>query len=176
MKIFINPGHGGKDPGAVGKNGTKEAQIVAEIAEILRKRLVLNAYPVEVYQQNRSLSEVAAKENVSKSTLFISIHCNSHKKTEAHGLEVWYYEGSYKGMQLARIMQEQLVNGTGLTDRGIKSSAGLYVLRKTIAPAILIELPFISNPIEEQYLLNNKKKLADCIWEAIKIYNREGMI
>lgn len=176
MKIFINPGHGGKDPGAVGKNGTKEAQIVAEIAEILRKRLVLNAYPVEVYQQNRSLSEVAAKENASKSTLFISIHCNSHKKPEAHGLEVWYYEGSYKGIQLARIMQEQLVNGTGLTDRGIKSSAGLYVLRKTIAPAILIELPFISNPIEEQYLLNNKKKLADCIWEAIKIYNREGMI
>lgn len=176
MKIFINPGHGGKDSGAVGKNGTKEAQIVAEIAEILRKRLVLNAYPVEVYQQNRSLSEVAAKENTSKSTLFISIHCNSHKKPEAHGLEVWYYEGSHKGMQLARIMQEQLVNGTGLTDRGIKSSAGLYVLRKTIAPAILIELPFISNPIEEQYLLNNKKKLADCIWEAIKIYNREGMI
>lgn len=176
MKIFINPGHGGKDPGAVGKNGTKEAQIVAEIAEILRKRLVLNAYPVEVYQQNLSLSEVAAKENVSKSTLFISIHCNSHKKPEAHGLEVWYYEGSHKGMQLARIMQEQLVNGTGLTDRGIKPSAGLYVLRKTIAPAILIELPFISNPIEEQYLLNNKKKLADCIWEAIKIYNREGMI
>lgn len=176
MKIFINPGHGGKDPGAVGKNGTKEAQIVAEIAEILRKRLVLNAYPVEVYQQNRSLSEVATKENVSKSTLFISIHCNSHKKPEAHGIEVWYYEGSHKGMQLARIMQEQLVNGTGLSDRGIKPSAGLYVLRKTIAPAILIELPFISNPIEEQYLLNNKKKLADCIWEAIKIYNREGMI
>lgn len=176
MKIFLNPGHGGKDPGAVGKNGTKEAQIVAEIAEILRKRLVLNYYPVEVYQQEKSLAEVVRKENASKATIFISIHCNSHKKPEAHGLEVWYYEGSHKGMQLARIMQEQLVNGTGLTDRGIKSSAGLYVLRKTTAPAILIELPFISNPIEEQYLLSNKKKLADCIWEAIKIYNQTGLI
>lgn len=176
MKIFLNPGHGGKDCGAVGKAGTKEAQIVAEIAEILKKRLTLNAYPVELYQQQRALTEVAAKENASNATLFISIHCNSHQKRTAHGVEVWYYEGSKKGEALAKIMQEQLVNGTGLADRGIKESAGLYVLRKTKAPAILVELPFISNPTEEQYLLHNKQKLADCMWEAIKIYNKEGML
>ena len=47
MKIFLNPGHGGADPGAVSKTGTKEEDITAKIADILYNRLKLNGYPVE---------------------------------------------------------------------------------------------------------------------------------
>lgn len=176
MKIFLNPGHGGTDPGAVSKSGTKESDITAKVAEILAARLKLNWYPVQVFQQSKNVYEVSKEENKSGATLFISIHCNSHTSSTANGTEVLYQKYSIKGGQLAKIMQEQLIKATGLSNRGIKPRENLHVLNKTKAPAILIELAFISNRKEEKLLKEQPELFAGAIWEAIKIYKKEGLI
>lgn len=168
MKIFLNPGHGGTDPGAVSKTGTKEAEITKEICQILADRLKLNGYNFCVFQQKQSFFEIVKEENKSGATLFISVHCNSFKDVSANGVETLYYSTSKKGKQIAGIMQNEIVKATCLRNRGIKTNDGLYVLKHTKAPAILIECAFISNPTEEALLKNNPKLFADAIFEGIK--------
>lgn len=176
MKIFLNPGHGGADPGACSKSGTKEAAICETICSILGKRLKLNYYPVEIYQQKNSVFEVSKVENISNSTCFISIHCNAAAASSAHGVEVLYCQGSKKGEQLAKIALEHLVKTTGLTNRGIKPRSDLHVLNRTKAPAILIETAFISNPAEEKLLKEQPELFSNAIWEAIKEFKQKGLI
>lgn len=176
MKIFLNAGHGGTDPGACSKSGTKEADITARVVEILAARLKKNWYPVECYQQIKSVFEVPKVENKSGATLFISVHCNSFTKSTAHGVETWYCQGSQKGEKIASLVQEQLVKGTKLTNRGIKKSSTLCVLNKTKAPAILVELAFISNPDEEKLLKEKPEMFADALWEGIKVLKAKGLI
>lgn len=168
MKIFINSGHGGKDPGAVSKSGNKEADITAKVADILVKRLILNGYPVEFYQQKNYLTEVSKKENKSGATLFISIHCNSFSNPKSHGIETLFYKGSAKGLKIAEIFQEELVKATGLYNRGVKPRSDLHVLKATKAPAVLVELAFLSNPEEEKLLIEKPEIFANALWEGVK--------
>ena len=73
MKIFINAGHGGNDPGAVSKNGTKEADITKKVCSILAKKLINNGYNVEYFQQKTSytdsISETASTTLMSRETV-----------------------------------------------------------------------------------------------------------
>lgn len=168
VKFFINPGHGGKDPGKVSANGLKESEICANIAEILAKRMKLNGYQFKVYQQKDSLYDVSKESNKYGADIFISIHCNSAVDPKANGTETWYYKYSIKGEQIAKVMQEELIRHLGLRDRGIKSNETFHVLKRTNACAILIETAFLSNPKEEKFLKENQEKIANAIWEGIK--------
>lgn len=170
MKIFINAGHGGTDPGAVSKNGTKEADITKKVSSLLACQLIQKGFNVEFFQQNKTLSEVSQVENSSNSDLFISIHCNSFSDSKANGIETLHYPTSTKGIKLARLVQNELIEATTLKDRGIKARNDLHVLRKTKAVAILVELAFLSNPEEEKLLLDEPKIFADAIAEGIKKY------
>jgi len=174
MKIFLNAGHGGADPGAVGKTGLKEKDITLKIATILKKRLEANYYPVEMYQQEKSVYEVSTKANNTHCTLFISIHCNAAASPEANGVEVLYQ--STKGEKRAKIIQEELIKSTKLKNRGIKLRNDLHVLNRTKAPAVLVETAFISNPKEEKLLNEQPEIFANGIWEAIKIMNKNGLL
>ncbi len=169
-KIFINAGHGGNDPGAVSKNGTKEADITRKVSAYLAYKLIKKGYSVEFFQQTTSFTEVPKVENTSKSDLFISIHCNSWTDDKANGIEVYYYPSSTKGKKCAQIVQNELVSKVKLKDRGIKARTDLHVLKRTTAPAILIELAFLSNPEEEKQLLENPDLFADAIYKGIKKY------
>lgn len=172
--IFINAGHGGTDSGAVSKNGNKEADIAKKVCDILCKRLQLNWYPFIFYQQKKNYFEISRKENDSKSCVFISVHCNSATKPEAHGIEVLYKTS--RGKEFAKITLDELVKATGLTSRGVKYRENLHVLNRTKAPAILIELAFLSNPIEEKLLIEKPEIFANAIWEAIKKFKEKNLI
>ncbi len=176
MKIFINAGHGGTDSGACSVLKIKESDIASIIGLTLFHRLILNGYPVEFYQQKESHFEIAPLENKSGATCFISIHCNSFSSKEANGVEVLYCKGSEKGKKLAEITQKELVKATGLRDRGIKERDDLTVLNRTKAPAILVELGFISNHYDLITLVEHPEKFANAIWEAIKRFNAEKLI
>lgn len=169
MKIFINPGHGGNDPGAVSKNGLKESEVCANICNILANKLKVNGYSYQLYQQKCSLFEVSKEENKSNATLFISVHCNSAANSSAEGVETWYFRNSILGYKIAQIMQKELTKNLGLKNRGVKSSDNLHVLKRTKATAILIELAFISNEKEEKMLKEKPELFANAIWEGIKI-------
>lgn len=95
LVVVIDPGHGGKDPGAMGKNGTKEKHIVLKIGrylkDLIRKRLgstVLLTREKDVFLNLEKRVEFA---NKNKADLFISIHVNSHPQRSIKGLEVYHF-------------------------------------------------------------------------------------
>lgn len=170
FKIFINAGHGGLDSGAVSKKGTKEADITRKVSSLLACQLIQKGFNVEYFQQNKTLAEITKVENNSNSDLFISIHCNSFSDSKANGVEVLHYPNSTKGIKLAKLVQNELIDATTLHDRGIKARSDLHVLKRTKATAILIELAFLSNPEEEKLLLDEPKVFADAIAKGINSF------
>jgi len=153
MKVCIDPGHGGVDSGAVGPGGLCEASVTQYAAKHLAAGLKAIGHQVTITQGGggMQLKERAALSNEFKADLFISLHCNAAENPSAHGSETWYCKGSVAGEAWAKKIQAALVKAGGRHDRGIKAGA-FAVLRHTIAPAVLVELAFISNPEEEKLL------------------------
>lgn len=170
MKIFLNAGHGGCDPGAVSKNGLKEKNVAKRICEILADRLQHSGYSVILFQEQNSFTEVSKAENKSGADIFISVHCNSFSSNSANGVETLYYPTSVKGKHLAECIQTGLLKTTGLFNRGCKMRRNLHVLRATKAPAVLVETAFISNPEEEKLLRDKPEMFAEGILQGIKNY------
>ena len=84
MKIFINPGHGGNDPGACG-NGLREADVALNIGKRVESYLRAVGYQVKLFQFD-GLRTIFETSNHWRSDLFVSIHCNSFNR-QAHGTE-----------------------------------------------------------------------------------------
>ncbi|HHW07640.1 MAG TPA: N-acetylmuramoyl-L-alanine amidase [Clostridia bacterium] len=172
--IVIDPGHGGSDPGATGPSGLKEKDVTLAVSLRLADKLKQLGAQVQLTRrtdQGLPLAERVYLINSFKSQVFASIHCNAHSNPQAGGVEIWHsYRGDYgsiyyrEAMRIASIVQEQLVQGTGLKNRGIKYRLvdtqgspiyGLdyfYLHRKAKCPGLIIELGFISNPAEEALL------------------------
>lgn len=175
MRIFIDPGHGGNDPGAVNTEyNISEAQINLDVAEKLDVILKNRGYETMLSRDGDyyvTLSNRAERANNWYANYFISIHCNSAADTSANGTETLYYISSQAGEAYANEIQIQLVLQNGLRDRGIKPR-NLAVLRLTNMTSALAELAFISNP-NEAYLLSQpdfRSKCAQGIADGITQY------
>src|SRR6056297_3337998 len=120
--VVIDPGHGGKDPGAVAGD-VQEKDINLRIAAGVYVKLLENGYKVKMTRTNDSfirLYDRAAIANDMKADVFISIHNNSSGSNKAGGTEILYYPGSKKGKRLAGLIQSNLVDRLNFDDRGIK--------------------------------------------------------
>lgn len=160
--IVIDPGHGGKDPGAVGKF-SKEKDINLKVGLKLRDKLKNCGIKILMTREtdillgdsiNQDLDNRVNFANQNKADYFVSIHCNSTADVSAKGIETFAYKSGGDGEKLANIVQNDLINATGLVNRGVKF-ANFVVLRKTDMPAILVEIGFLSNEAEEK-LLNDE--------------------
>lgn len=173
-KIFIDPGHGGRDPGACHGN-IKEKDIVLDIGLILGELLVKEGFKVAYSRTGDSfisLSERANKSNRFGSDIFISIHCNAFTSSSAQGVETFYYRTSRNGKRLADKIQTSIIQkGLYTRNRGIKQG-NFYVLRRTRAVAVLLELGFISNWEDRKIIMENKKAFAEAVVEGLKEYLR----
>jgi len=172
MKIVIDPGHGGQDPGAVGPSGVREKDVNLSVSRKLGDLMLAGGIQVHftrLTDQEVSLADRANMANNIGADYFISIHANAATSPTAHGTETYHYPGSTKGRELAQSVQEELVAATGLTNRGVKEE-NFYVLRVTSMPAILVELAFISNPEEEKLLTSSEFQniCARAIWDGVK--------
>ena len=156
MKIFIDAGHGGTDPGAVNLEfGMTEATMNLDIAIRLERLLIERGYTTRMSRRSDifvSLQQRANEANSWGADYYVSIHCNASVIPEANGTETLYYSDYSEGMHLAQSIQEHLVAANGLADRGIVPRPNLAVLRLTFMPSVLAEIAFISNP-EEAALL-----------------------
>ena len=93
--IVIDPGHGGKDPGAVGKGNLHEKAVVLSISEKLREALVQKGYTVLMTRRTNEfiqLRERTAFATRHKADLFVSIHANGSHNAKAHGIETFYLD------------------------------------------------------------------------------------
>ncbi|WP_078551202.1 N-acetylmuramoyl-L-alanine amidase [Bacillus alkalicellulosilyticus] len=152
-RIFIDPGHGGSDSGAVG-NGLQEKHLTLDISSRIRDMLLNEYENVEVSMSRTndvsvSLSERASQANQWQADYFISIHVNAGGGT---GFESYIHTSqASRTVQLQRLMHSAIINETNVRDRGRKT-ANFAVLRETSMPAILTENLFIDNPNDADLL------------------------
>ncbi|TKG94364.1 N-acetylmuramoyl-L-alanine amidase [Puteibacter caeruleilacunae] len=224
--VVIDPGHGGKDPGAVYK-GIKEKDIVLNIGQKLGQYINKNIPEINVvYTRDKDvfipLHKRAYIGNQCHADLFISLHANYCGATYVAGTETFVlgnhrseenlevakkensvilleddysitYEGfdpnsheSYiifeliqnnfkiQSVQFADLTQNQFAQRVGRKNRGVKE-AGFLVLRRTSMPGVLIEVGFLSNPNERQFLASDKGQtyIASAIYRAFKSYKEK---
>lgn len=148
-RVFIDAGHGGDDPGALG-NGLKEKDLTLKIA--LKVQRILQSKGIEVVMSRTTdkfleLREISSLANSSGADAFASIHINSATTTAAYGIETYYYPNRMDSKPLADSVQKQLISSTGAYDRRVKT-ADFHVVRETKMPSILAECGFISNKSE----------------------------
>jgi N-acetylmuramoyl-L-alanine amidase len=170
MKIAIDAGHGGTDPGAVGPNGLAEAPTVLTICRELAELLHGYGYHTLLTRKTEGYVDLGARCEIANdwgANYFISVHCNSDGP-DAHGIETLYK--TEKGKAFAKPIQEALVKATGERDRGLKHRTDLHVLNGTLMPAALAEVGFISHPPTEKELLRPEylTLLAEAIAQGIK--------
>ena len=183
LKIVIDPGHGGKDSGAVALDGeTYEKTVNLLVAERLMDKLYANSEISPTITRTRDeyikLLDRAGVSNDGDAHLFLSIHFNSADNSSAKGIEVLY--ASEKNVRIkdtvqkdfASCLQKALIKETGAVDRGIKNRPAIIVLNKTKNVAALAELGFLSN---EDDLENIKDpdyidKLAQGLYNGIEDY------
>ena len=165
MKICIDPGHGGKKPGAVYQytdgRMVKESDINLRYSRIIHRQLLEAGHEVittrgeDDHVTLRDRVEISNENNCDQ---FISIHCNSSLNRAAQGAEVIHFEGSRLGTLWAdRIrtgIEEEMIRC--LLDRKpmrrLKSRGDLKVLRSTRCPAVLVELDFLSSEVGRRIL------------------------
>jgi N-acetylmuramoyl-L-alanine amidase len=177
IRVVIDPGHGGDAPGAVG-HGLREADVNLEVARLVADQLPVPPYIVTLTRNadvTVPLSMRPAIASEHKACLFVSLHCNAACGVTASGFEVFHYPHSVEGQRLARLIHQSTA-GVFTVDRGIKSRAGLCVLRETKCPAVLVEMGFISNPAEAKRLASSEFKLclAKAIARGIAAYRPPG--
>lgn len=158
MLVIIDPGHGGKDSGAIGfENGHEvlyEKDINLDVATRLAALLTeagVKIYSIRTDDTYMGLYERPSMANSLNGDLYVSIHNNSSDSGRPSGVETLYYtkanEADYliKSKRMAEIAQANLLTSLGLANRGIESWPELAVLNKTMMPAIVIEGGFLSN-------------------------------
>lgn len=175
--IVLDPGHGGSDPGAVGANKTMEKTITLAVAQRLKPMLEKAGAKVfltrnddrDVFGPNASaVDELSARTTVAnnnKADIFVSIHINSFTNPIAGGIATYYYQKTPYDALLASSIQSTIAPASGLQNRGI-NAANFYVIKRSVMPAVLTELGFISNP-EEEKLMNTddfQQKMAQSIY------------
>ncbi|WP_203296567.1 N-acetylmuramoyl-L-alanine amidase family protein [Luteirhabdus pelagi] len=188
--VIIDPGHGGKDSGAIGINNVREKEVVLNVAKAISELNEKSGSPLDIHLTKYtdtliSLSDRTKLAKVIKADLFLSLHCNHSVNPNARGVEVFVANPNSKLSEeatwLAFRLQSELNEKLGFESRGVKF-ANFQVLRETTAfmPSVLLELGFLSNSDETSYFLkpDSLKALALVIWEClnknINSYERVG--
>ena len=183
IKIYIDQGHNpsGFNTGAEG-NGFYEQDITYEIGRRLYNLLSTNPEfdvrlsrptPQTILGTNNSQSLVARVNEANSwgADVFISLHNNAAENPNASGNEALVYgPGATVAKALGEEILEQLTLTTGLRNRGIVYRPGLYVLKETEMPAVLVEMGFISNPYDAELLAYSPYLFATGIYRGILIY------
>ncbi|WP_145413021.1 N-acetylmuramoyl-L-alanine amidase family protein [Paenibacillus xylanexedens] len=171
--VVIDPGHGGKDPGTIGISNTQEKDFTLPLA-LKVQALLLQEPDIEVVMTRDTdvyptRPERVKLANTLNADVFVSIHGNSVKASpQTTGTETFYYKRS-SSKELADIVHRHLIEALGFKDRGVKNG-NLEVLRNTTMPAVLLEIGFLSNLVEEQAMLSDsvQNKAAQAIVDGIK--------
>ena len=189
--VYLDAGHGGYDPGA-SYFGISEKSLTLAIQSRVKAKLESEGYQVVTTRTSDTYVDLTNRSraaNASESDIFVSIHINASGSSAAQGIETYYYQpyaeypsrinATYHANPtrlsmsdtLANAIQSSLINATGAQNQGVKRRT-FAVLRETTAPAVLLELGFLSNPQEAARLTTSayQETLANAIVAGIKRY------
>lgn len=219
MRIMVDPGHGGKDPGAVRRGSSKEKDLNLAVAKHLYNYLKKRGFDVKMTRDNDTFVTLGGRSkhaNQYKADLFVSVHTNAAKRSAANGFEVYFrsdkatdaeaaevaafenealqYEETHYNfvdMLLQSLAKTEYMNesskvaghirnyvykepgiGIAVRQNGAIRQANFYVLKGVQAPAVLVEMGYISSP-KDRARLNNKavqKRMGEAIAKGIVSY------
>ena len=179
IKIYIDQGHNPQNPNAGAEgNGLREQDIVYPIGIELAQRL--NANPAfearlsrptpttQIGTSNSSSLRLRVEDaNAWGADYFISLHTNAAEARAATGSEGFAFSAPSAAYSLGDDILRSMTALTGLRNRGMKVRTNLYVLRKTVMPAVLIELGFITNPNDAALMRDRPDLFAEGIYRGI---------
>lgn len=177
--VIIDAGHGGRDTGARA-NGVVEKDVnlaVARLASEDARRRGLDV--VMTREKDEQLTLAYRTDQIGKydTTLFVSIHHNAIKSASVSGAEVYYHKQDADSRALAEIVHSKLVSSTTMPGRGARSDSklyqtGLFVLRNSPVPAILVEVGYLTNAKDAARVKDAafQKKAATAIVDGIVSY------
>ena len=188
ITVVIDPGHGGRDGGAVGEDGTLEKEL--NLAVALKLKAVLESADIRVIMTRETDIELASPDSTHKkaddlkarlqlardqqNAIFISIHMNKFPVEKYRGLQVYYSENNPESLTLAQTVQDTVQDSLQNTsDRKVKPAGdSIYLMKNLEIPAILVECGFLSNEAERELLKDEdyQKKLALCLSAALLTY------
>ena len=180
--IYIDPGHGGRDPGAIYKN-IYESPINLEISKVLKEKLEnLGAIvyltrtgeydissPNAWNKKNSDLQNRVDLIEESKANLYLSIHLNADTTNRWKGAQVFYDDVNKNNKKLAETIQQSFKKNLN-SNRKIKEISTYYMYRRIKkVPGALLEVGFLSNPNERYLLQKNsyQQKISDAICEGV---------
>ena len=178
-KVFIDAGHGGTDPGALGY-GYRESDLNLQVAKKVESKLKSKGIDVKMSRSSDifySLSERAEMANDYGADAFVSIHQNSAEAKSANGIETYYNRNKEEDKPLSNDIQTQVISQTGANNRGVKN-AEFTVLVKSEMISALVECGFITNESEVKKLSDPsyQDKLATGIADGIEEYLKSNVI
>lgn len=170
LTVVVDAGHGAKDNGASGKDGTREKNLNLDVALKLEKHLKALGFNILMTRRDDTFIELQDRANLANTNnadFFMSIHFNSTGGTKAAGIEHLYYPNilndgnDISNKRIAEVFQLEVLKATKRGSRGVIARPELAVLNKSKMPAILTELGFLSNPAELA-LVKTEKYREDC--------------
>ena len=165
--ILIDPGHGGIDSGAVSDLGLEEKDVVLDIANYIlywNKVLFEDKYDFYLTRSSDTLISLGDRTKLAKylkPDIFISLHCNHIKDSRIKGVELYTYDNNDLALMHANAISNEFNQKLGFKTR-VVNQANFQVLRETFksCPAILLELGYLSNKNESDYMSNKEKRKA----------------
>ncbi|MCP3028409.1 N-acetylmuramoyl-L-alanine amidase [Halobacillus sp. A5] len=169
VRITLDAGHGGTDPGAIGAAGTYEKDVNLSTAQRTYDELSDAGATVNMTRSGDQYVDLDERVNISHSydsDAFISLHYNASTYSSAEGISS-YYSDSSKDLLWARSMQDQLASKTDRLNNGVFQEE-YRVVKDNQAPAVLVELGFLSNPEEEEVVQTESYQslVADAITQG----------
>lgn len=185
--VWIDPGHGGADPGKVGVGDVLEKDINLQIAMKLKDELEMRDIEVMMTRtEDTDLADEGAGSrkvsdlnnrckmmNESDAALTICVHQNSFTDPGVHGAQVFYCSGSEEGERVARLIQDTIKGNVDPENtREIKENDSYYMLKNTGIPVVIVECGFLSNAEETQLLVDEdyQNRMAEAIAEGVLKY------
>lgn len=169
-KVFIDPGHGGIDSGAVGVDNLLEKDINLSVAK--KVEFLLKTQNLEIKLSRTSDTEVSLDERTKAANswdayCYVSIHCNAYNES-TKGVETFSYSTATN--DFAKYVHDEIItSGAYTVNRGLKT-ANFYVLKYTTMRACLIEMAFIDNVDDSKILVQKQDDLALAITKGICKY------
>jgi N-acetylmuramoyl-L-alanine amidase len=183
--IVLDPGHGGKDPGAIGPTGLQEKTVTLDVALRVAEYLRQKGANVVLTREDDTFVDLYDRPAVATSagaSVFVSIHMNANVSRSIDGTSTYYVRtppsGSDRlkteGYSLAKKLQSRVQGGLGTRNIGVLE-ADFVVLKASEVPAALVEVAFISNTNEESFMKTDgfKENTARYIAEGIADYYGE---
>ena len=174
--VVIDPGHGGKDSGAVGIGGLQEKNIILPIGQQVAAILEQHGVQAVLTRAADYFVDLGPRVDMTKrlnADLFVSIHANSiDNRPDVSGLEVYYFES---GLRLAQTVKKSILQSIDEPDRGVRH-ARFYVLRNNSIPAILVETGYVTGVEDAPRLASPayRSQMAQAIARGILTYIQQN--